>query len=322
MWKTIVRRFLILIPQLIILSMLIFILAQIMPGDALRGIITPQTPPAQVAHLREVHGLDDPWFTQYLRWIRGIIFERNFGISTANNRPVTEIIGERLPNTIRLSLVTSLFTYLIAIPLGVIAGRKHDKWPDKIVMVYTFIALSMPTVVLSLINILIFGFRLEWFPITGSVDVQAAAAGGFAYFWSRLHHLVLPAITLASISTVGIIYFLRSEIIDYETSDFVLTARSKGATESQIYTGHILRNAALPVASGVGAVVAALFSGSIFIEWIFGYPGMGQLFLNAIIGRDFPVANALIMLFAIMSVVAITISDIVITIVDPRIRIK
>ena len=322
MWKTIVRRFLILIPQLFVLSVLIFLLAQAMPGDALRGMIGPDVTMEQREALREMHGLNDPWYVQYGRWMRALILEQDLGRSTAHNLPVVDIIGFRIGNTIRLSFLTTIFTYLIAIPLGILAGRKHDKLPDRMVMVYTFVALSMPTVVLSIINLLIFGFNLEWFPITGSVDVQAVAAGGMTYVFSRIWHLILPAITLALLATVGIIYFLRSEIIDYESADFVLTARSKGVPENKIYSRHILRNAFLPVANGLGFVIAGLFSGSVFVERVFSYPGMGQLFIDSIIGRDFPVVNALIMFYAILTVVAITLSDIIITIVDPRIRIK
>lgn len=332
MWKTIVRRFLILIPQLFALSILIFLLAHFMPGDALRGMVGPDTAPAELERLRELHGLNDPWYTQYGRWMRSLIFEQDFGTSVTHNRPVLDIVRDRLFNTMRLSALTAVFTYMLAIPLGMIAGRKHGKAVDKAIMVYTFIALSMPTAVLSLLNLLLFGFGFNIeifgfiistgiFPVTGSVDAQAVA-GTSAFFFSRIHHLILPAITLASLSTVSIIYFLRSEIIDYETSDFVLTARAKGVPEGKIYSGHILRNAFLPIAGGMGTIVAGLFGGSVFIETVFSYPGMGELFLTSIISRDFPVVNMLVMFYAVLSVVAMLISDIIITIVDPRIRIK
>ena len=332
MWKTIVRRFLILIPQLLVLSLLIFLLASIMPGDALRGRITPDTPPAVLEQLREHHGLNDPWHVQYFRWMRAVILDRDFGNSIVHNRPVMDIVGDRVMNTVRLSMLTTFFTYLIAIPLGLLAGRKHGRPVDKTVMLYTFIALSMPTVVLATINLLLFGFGRDIqifgfvinfgiFPTHGSVDPRVVA-GTAGYFFSRLHHLVLPALTLAALSTIGIIYFLRSEVIDYETSDFVLTARSKGVPENKIYRHHILRNAFLPVAGSMGGIIAGLFGGSVFIETVFSYPGMGELFLTSITGRDFPVVNMLVMFFAVLSVISMLISDILITIVDPRIRIK
>lgn len=332
MWKTIVRRFLILIPQLLALSLLIFLLASIMPGDALRGRMGPDTPPAVLEHLMELHGLNDPWYVQYGRWMRSVIFERDFGSSLVHNRPVLDIVRGRIMNTVRLSMLTTFFTYLIAIPLGLLAGRKHGRPVDKLVMLYTFVALSMPTVVLAVVNLLVFGFgynfnffgfvvNLGVFPTNGSIDARVVA-GTLAAFFSRLRHLILPAITLASISTISIIYFLRSEIIDYETSDFVLTARSKGVSESKIYRNHILRNAFLPVAGSMGGIIAGLFGGSIFIETVFSYPGMGELFLTSIVGRDFPVVNMLVMFFAVLSVVSMLVSDIIITVVDPRIRIK
>ena len=332
MWKTIVRRLLIMIPQLLVLSVLIFFLAHLMPGDALRGRVTPDMPPGMLQELREFHGLNDPWYVQYIRWMRALVFERDFGSSLSHNRPVVDVVGDRLRNTVRLSALTTLFTYMLAIPLGILAGRKNGKTVDKVIMLYTFIALSMPTVVLAIINLLLFGFGHDFnifgftlnmgiFPQTGSVCPQAVH-GTMGFHLSRLHHLVLPAFTLASISTVGIIYFLRSEIIDYEGSDFVTTARAKGVPEKDLYTGHILRNAFLPVAGGMGSIIAGLFAGSIFIEMIFSYPGMGNLFLTSITGRDFPVVNMLVMFFAVLSVVSMLVSDIILTIVDPRIRIK
>jgi len=321
MWKTIVRRFLILIPQLFVLSLVIFGLAQIMPGDALRGLVGPDTPQSVIDNLREIHGLNDPWYIQYGRWIRDIFLHGDFGTSLTHSRPVTTIIGERIFNTMRLSLLTTLFTYMIAIPLGLLAGRKNGTPVDKSIMVYTFIALSMPTVVFSTINLLIFAFNLGWFPTGGSVGATEVA-GTVSFTISRIHHLILPAISLALISTISIIYFLRSEIVDYEASDFVLTARAKGVPDNKVYTNHILRNSFLPIAGGMGAIIAGLFGGSIFIETIFSYPGMGELFLTAVQSRDFPVVNTLVMLFAIMSAMSMLFSDIIITIVDPRIRIK
>jgi len=291
-----------------------------MPGDALRGLITPAMTFEQVEHLRYVHGMDAPWYVQYVQWL-GDIFRGDFGRSISHQRPVVDVIGETLGNTMRLSALTTVFTYLLAIPLGIIAGRKNGTVIDRGIMVYTFVALSLPTVVLAIVNLMIFGFNLNWFPTGGSVDIRAAAEGGFAAVTSRLHHLILPAATLAILSTVGIVYFLRSEIIDYESSDFVLTARSKGVPERKIYTKHILRNSFLPIASTIGFVVAGLFAGSIFIESTFTFPGMGQLFFNSIVGRDFPVANILIMFYAILTVLAILISDFVVILIDPRIHI-
>ena len=321
MWKTVVRRLLILIPQLLALSLLVFLLAQLMPGDALRGFIKPGTHPDLVERLREFHGLNDPWHQQYWRWL-GNIFKGDFGNSITFQRPVTAVIGDRIGNTMLLSLMATLFTYSIAIPLGILAARYKGRNLDKGIMIYTFVALSIPTVVMGLINILVFAFTLEWFPPFGSIELSAHAAGGLTAFISRLYHAFLPAFTMAFLGTTGIIYFLRSEIIDNDSADFVTTARSKGVPENKVYTGHILRNALLPIAGSAGYIILGLFVGSIFIETVFTFQGMGQLFISSIRGRDFPVVNILVMFYAIIGALAILVTDIVITIIDPRIRIK
>ncbi|MCL2056038.1 MAG: ABC transporter permease [Oscillospiraceae bacterium] len=321
MWKTIARRLLILVPQLFALSLLIFLLAQLMPGDALRGFIGPGTHPDLLERLREHHGLNDPWYQQYWRWLTAVL-QGDMGNSITFQRPVIAVIGDRIGNTMLLSIMASLFTYLIAVPLGILAARHKGTSLDRGTMIYTFVALSIPTVVMGLINILVFALTLGWFPPFGAVELSAHAAGGWTAFSSRIYHALLPAFTMAFLGTVSIIYYLRNEIIDNDSSDFVTTARSKGVPENEVYTRHILRNALLPVAGSAGALVVLIFSGSIFIETVFTFQGMGQLFISSIRGRDFPVANALIMFYAILNTLAILVTDIVITIIDPRIRIK
>jgi len=322
MWKTILRRFLILIPQLFALSLIIFLLGYNMPGDGLRGMIAPGATPEQIEMLRAAWGIDDPWYIQYFRWMRGIFVDFDFGRSIAQQRPVTAVIGDRMMNTVRMSFLTTVFTYMIAVPLGILAAKHKSRIADKSIMIYTFVALSMPTIIFGLINLMIYGFRLGWFPTLGSVDSAADMAGGLTRFFSQMHHAILPAITLALISTVSIIYFLRSEIIDNDASDYVMTARSKGIPESRVYNRHILRNALLPVAGGFGSIIIGLFTGSIFIERVFAFSGMGDLFISSIMRQDWPVANTLILFYAFLSVVAMLTTDIIITIIDPRIRIK
>ncbi|MFU0828699.1 MAG: ABC transmembrane type-1 domain-containing protein [Lachnoclostridium sp.] len=320
MWKTIVRRLIILIPQLILISLLVFLLANFMPGDALTGKIDPNVSPERLEELRQKWGYYDPWYVKYLNWMKNLL-HGDLGESTAYKIPVLELIGQRAVNTFWLALVTTILNYIIGISMGIIAGRYNDRLPDKIVAFYTYIALAMPTVVLGLINIFIFSFKLKWFPTGGSVDVKYTA-GTFSYIINRIYHMILPAITGALLYTISIIQYLRNEIIDYKNSDFVVTARSKGVPERKIYSKHILRNALLPVASFMGYDIAGLLGGSIFIEKVFSYPGMGNLFLESISRRDYSVVNGLIILFAILTVLGTLLSDIIMSIVDPRIRIK
>jgi len=320
MWKTIVRRFLILIPQLFVLSIIIFLLAQAMPGDALTGLVDPNMQAEDIAHLRYIHGLDRPWYERYVDWI-GNLLRGDLGMSWRYRAPVVDIIAVRVPNTFRLALVTIIFTFLIAVPAGIIAAKNQDKLIDRGIIFYTFFSMSMPTVIFALINVFIFGFTLRWFPIQGSVAVEAVP-GTFDYVLSRLHHVLLPAFTGALLSTTGIINLLRSEVIEAENSEYVITARSKGVPGRVVYGKHILKNASLPLVTSVAVFVPFLLMGSIFIEMIFSFPGMGRLFLTAILDRDFAVVNALIMIFSAITIIGILLADIVMMIVDPRIRIK
>jgi len=321
MWKTVVRRLLLLIPQLLALSLLVFFFASLMPGDAFGWMLfDPDIEFADYLAMRYAMGLDRPLYVRYFEWL-GNVITGDLGRSLVHARPVVSVIGERAGNSFRLSLLSLIFVYLIAIPLGIIAGRKRDTPIDNIIIFYTFFALSMPTVIFAVINLWAFAFRLRWFPFIGSVDVRLVPAT-LEFHLSRLRHLILPALTAALLGTVSIINFLRTMIIDSESADFVTTARSKGVPERVIYNKHILKNAALPIVAGFGPAIAFLIGGNIFIEMIFSFPGMGGLFVSSILTRDWPVANGLILIFAVATVVGILLGDLFMMILDPRIRIK
>lgn len=302
-----------------VLSIIIFLLAQKMPGDPFSGLITPETDPARVEELREQAGLNDPIPVQYVNWIKNVA-QGDFGKSYTYKRSVSSLIGERAYNTFLLSLLSVILVYALAIPLGVIAGRYKDSFIDKTIVLYSFVSYAIPTFVLSLIFLYVFGYQLSWFPTSGTVDVNITE-GTFAYYWNRIHHMLLPAITYAILGTTGIIQYLRSEVIDAQTQDYVKTARSKGVPLRKVYTRHIFRNSLLPVAAFLGFTITGLLGGSIFIETIFGYPGMGQLFVNSVITRDYSVITTLVMLFGFLTLLGSLLSDIIMSIVDPRIRI-
>jgi peptide/nickel transport system permease protein len=320
MWKTITRRFLVMIPQLFVLSLLIFILAQFMPGDPFTGMIDPNTDPLRIEELREQLGLNDPWYQQYVRWI-GNVAQGELGVSYTYKMSVSTLIGDRALNTFWLALLTTVLVYAIAIPLGVLAGRYQNSLFDRGVMLYSFVVFAIPTFVLALIFIYFFGFQLGWFPTTGSVDIRAEN-GSLAWYWSKIHHMLLPAITAAVLGTTGVIQFLRSEVIDAQQMDFVRTARSKGVPQRKVYSKHIFRNSLLPIAAFIGFTITGLLSGAVFIETIFAYPGMGRLFIQSITSRDYSVITALVMLFGFLTLLGSLLSDIIMTIVDPRIRIE
>lgn len=321
MWKTVLRRFLIMIPQLFILSILVFALGKMMPGDPFTGLISGDMKGEQLEELREKYGLNKPAHEQYIDWITKIITKWDFGRSYTYKVPVAQKIGERAGNTIKLSLLTLVLTYLIAIPLGILAGRYHNSKIDKIIVAYNFISYAVPTFVLGLLVLLLFGYKLKWFPVTGSVGL-GLQPGTFAYLKSRIHHMILPAFTAAILRTTGTIQYLRNEIIDAKTQDYVKTARSKGVPIDKVYTHHIFRNSLLPVAAFFGFTIYGLLAGSIFIETIFAYPGMGELFISAISSRDYAIINALVLLFGFLLLLGSLLSDIIMSIVDPRIRIE
>ncbi|MFJ7404787.1 MULTISPECIES: oligopeptide ABC transporter permease [unclassified Lysinibacillus] len=319
MWKTVIRRIIVMIPQMFILSLIIFILAKQMPGDPFTGLITPETDPSRIEELRIQAGFYDPWYVQYYRWITNA-FQGDFGQSYTYKIAVSTLIGERALNTFWLSLLSVILVYLLAIPLGMLAGRKQDTFLDKSIILYSFISFAIPTFVLSLVFLFFFGYRLMWFPTSGTVDV-GLESGTMAYFWNKFYHLLLPAMTAAILGTTGIIQYLRSEIIDAKTQDYVKTARSKGIPIRRIYARHIFRNSVLPIAAFLGFTITGLLGGSIFIETIYGYPGMGELFISSITSRDYSVITALIMLYGFLALLGSLLSDIIMSIVDPRIRI-
>lgn len=320
MWKFIIRRILIMIPQLILLSVLIFVLASFMPGDALSGQIDPSLDYESIEKKREELGFNDPWYEQYGRWVSGVV-QGDFGMSFRHKVEVTDLLKERMTNTLWLSLLSLVITYMIAIPMGIISGRYNDRMADQLITGYTYIGFATPLFIFALLMVWFFGFHLGWFPTGGSVK-PGVEPGTLAYIISKIHHMLLPALSMALIATVGTVQYLRSEIIDTKQKDFILTARAKGASESRVYNRHIFRNALLPIAAFFGYEMAGLIGGSIFVETIFSYPGMGQLFLDSINLRDYSVVTATVLLFGLATILGSLISDIVLSIVDPRIRIK
>ena len=320
MWKTILRRVLLMLPQIFILSVLAFLIAKMMPGDPFTGLITPETDPNTIEALRVKSGFYDPLPVQYWNWISKA-FRGDFGQSYTYKYEVTKLIGERIGNTVWLSLLTLILTYLIALPLGMIAGRYQNSWADKVIVVYTFITYSIPVFVFALVLLWLFGYTLGWFPTRGSVDSDVVA-GTLGYYVNKFHHMILPAFTMAILSTTGTIQYLRTGVIDAKSQDYVRTARAKGVPENVVFNRHIFRNSIFPIAAFLGYEFTGLIGGSVFIENIFSYPGMGNLFVSSITGRDYSVILALLLLFGTATLLGTLLSDIIMSIVDPRVRVQ
>ncbi|WP_026867406.1 ABC transporter permease [Jeotgalicoccus marinus] len=320
MIKFTIRRLIISLPQIILLSILVFFLGSLMPGDALSGLIDPTVPIEQIERLREQMGLNNPWYIQYRDWVLAML-QGDFGQSFFKQQPVLDVIGDRMMNTIWLGLFSSVLIYLIGIPLGLVSGRWNDSLLDSAITGYTYLGFATPTFIFGLVMLLVFGYTLGWFPTGGSVGV-GVTPGTLEYVISKFQHLVLPSFSIALIGLVGTVQYLRSGIIETKQKDFVTLARAKGVSEGKVYTKHIFRNSILPIAAFFGYEITSLLGGSLFIETIYGYPGMGRLFLESISIRDFSVANVLILVFGMLSILGALLSDIILSIVDPRIRIK
>ena len=296
MWKTVVRRILIMIPQLFILSILVFLIGKMMPGDPFTGLVgNPNIKASRIEELREKAGLNDPWPVQYKNWMGRILLHGDFGISYTYKIPVKDKIKLPAQNTLWLSLLTVILTYAIAVPLGIHAGRYNGSKFDKAVLIYNFITYAIPTFILGLLSLLLFGYRLRIFPTSGFVGLDAIGSGG-RFIVSRIYHML-------------------------KSQDYVKTARSKGVPIDKVYSHHIFRNSLLPIAAFFGFTVTGLLAGSIFIETIFMYQGMGLLFIESIMSRDYSIINALTLLYGALALFGSLISDIVMIIIDPRIRI-
>ncbi|CAG7645333.1 Glutathione transport system permease protein GsiC [Paenibacillus allorhizosphaerae] len=310
------------IPQLFLLSVLVFLLAKAMPGDALTGqlVQNPQMDAQTLNELRQKLGLTDPLYVQYASWIQRLL-HGDLGLSYVHQQPVNDLLAGRMGNTIVLSACILVLTYLIAVPLGIASGRWTDSGADKLIVGYSYVSLATPLFIFAIVMLFVFGFALGWFPTGGSVDIQVEQ-GTFAYYIDKINHLVLPSLSGALISTAGLILYLRNEIIETKIKDFVKTARAKGVPESRIYSRHIVRNSFLPIAAFLGYEITGLIGGSIFLESIFSYPGMGQLFLQSITQRDYSVVTALVMISGLATLMGTLLSDIILSAVDPRIRME
>ncbi|MEH7884424.1 oligopeptide ABC transporter permease [Bacillus sp. JJ1609] len=319
MLKYSLRRILGMIPMLFLISIVVFSLAKLMPGDSLSGEIDPNnTDPAYIEEMREKLGYNDPIHEQYLTWITNFM-QGEFGKSTRYKIPASEIIGERLPNTIFLGFTSIVITYMLAFAMGIYSGRKPYTLGDNAISSANYIGLALPAFVAGVFAIYFFSFTLGWFPSNGSVDISVTE-GTAAYWFSRIHHVFLPAIVLGLLGTASYTQFLRNDIIENSRKDYVRTARAKGTPESKIYNQHILRNSIIPLITFLGFDIVALVGGAIITETIFTYPGIGQLFLNSVSQRDYPVLMTLTMMFSFLTLFGNLVADILYGIVDPRIR--
>ncbi|CAM4018345.1 oligopeptide ABC transporter permease [Alkalicoccus chagannorensis] len=315
------RRILIMIPILFMVSIVVFALALAMPGDALSGQIDPaNTSPEYIEEMREELGLNDPIHIQYARWATDLL-QWDFGRSYTHQMDVTSLIGARLPNTILLSVMSLIITYVLAFFMGRYAGRNPYTKGDYTIQGVNYLMLAIPSFVAALFAIFIFSFQLGLFPATGS-GVSGNEPGTIAYWLSRLHHTFLPALVLGMLVTASYTQFLRNDIIESSQKDYVRTARAKGTKENDIYNKHILRNSIIPIVTLFGFDIASIIGGAVIIETIFTYQGIGELLISSINNRDSAVTMAVFLMLAVATLIGNLLADLLYGVIDPRIRVE
>ena len=316
------RRILQSIPILFILSILLFAMVRAAPGGPLSAAYrNPNITKEQIALLKHQLGLDLPLPVQYANWL-GDMLQGDMGDSIKFRRPVSEMIAERIPNTIVLVGVSFLVTLIIALPIGILSARKPYSFFDYLTTTLTFIGQSVPVYWLGLALILVFYVSIQN-PYTGEPIFPAAGMrtiGQDKNLADLAWHLVLPVTALSASWAAWYSRFLRSSLLDVLHEDYVRTARAKGASDRIVYYKHALRNAILPLVTLIGLDLPSLFAGALFIETIFAWPGMGRLFWDAARGRDYPVLLAVVMIDAVIIISCNILADLFYGILDPRVK--
>ncbi|MBN8618978.1 MAG: ABC transporter permease [Anaerolineae bacterium] len=321
MSRFLVRRLLQMIPLLLGISILSFLIIKSAPGDPLVVYIDPNKPPPSaedMANLRAKLGLDQPVMVQYVSWL-GNALQGDLGFSLTGRRAVSAEIGDRLPATMLLGLSSLLVALLLSIPIAILSAVRRYTLLDYIITTLSFIGISMPAFFLALLLMQIFSVQLRWLPTTGMRDVRENYQGMAAVADVALH-LILPTIALGTASLARWVRYQRSSLLDVLSQDYIRTARAKGVPEGRILRFHALRNALMPLVTLVGLSIPQLVSGSFIVEFVFGWPGLGLLAVNAALKRDFPIIMGVTMLTAIFIVLGSFLADLAYHWIDPRIR--
>ncbi|MBU5439973.1 ABC transporter permease [Tissierella sp. MSJ-40] len=320
MLKYIVRRILHLIPVIIVISVLIFGIIQLAPGDPVGANLDPKATAEQRQAERERLGLNDPIHIQYLKWA-GRSIKGDFGDSYIYKRPVKDVIPKFMWNSFLLNIVVYLFAFAISIPIGIICATKQYSKVDNFWTVFSIIGISMPSFFFGLLLIYFFSIKFKIFPINGMVTPGKNAIG-FARVKDILYHMVLPAIVLTIGSMASLVRYTRTSTLEVINQDYIRTARSKGLEEKVVIYKHAFRNALIPIVTIVGFQIPGLFSGAVILEKVFIWPGIGNIMMDSITMRDYNLMMALNMFFALLTLLGNLFADIGYALVDPRIKVE
>ena len=306
------RRVLAAIPVMGVVALFVFLLLRLTPGDPAAILAGDNATPEQLERIRVSLGLHEPIYIQFFTWINQLL-HGDLGVSLISNVPVLQMIGQRLEPSISIAISTIILAILIAVPLGVIAAWKHGTWIDRFVMGLSVLGFSVPVFVIGYVLIQLFAIDLRWLPVQGFKSITAGLG-------PYLERLVLPTLTLSFIYVALIARMTRAAMLDVLGEDYIRTARAKGLGEMAVLLRHGLRNAAVPVITVIGTGFALLISGVVVTESVFNLPGVGRLTVDAVLARDYPVIQAMILLTSLVYVTVNLLIDVAYTLLDPRIR--
>jgi peptide/nickel transport system permease protein len=309
MFGVLINKLMDAVPTLWLVLTLVFIALRILPGDPALVALGDYATPEQLALFRAETGLDAPLWQQYFLFFWDAV-RLDFGVSLISKESVAAVVAYNLPYTISLALAATLLGVLFGIPFGVIAAVRKNKLPDNAMRAFSLLGYAIPDFYLGAMLLIVFALKLQLFPING---------GGQGFF-DQLHHLVLPAVTLAILKVAFLGRLTRTSVLEVLSKDYIRTARAKGAPENHVIYKHALRNALLPVVTGLGLSLLSTLSGAVAIELVFNRPGLGSALIKAIAERDYPLIQGTIVVFALFVVVVNLLVDLLYTVIDPRIR--
>jgi peptide/nickel transport system permease protein len=312
MFAYIIRRILATLPVVAIVALFVFSLLYIAPGDPAAVIAGEQASPEDVEKIRRNLGLDRPFYIRFVEWV-GQILRGDLGISMFTGIPVTKLIAQRMEPTLSLMALTLMLAVSVAVPLGVLAAWKNGTWIDRSVMAFAVVGFSVPVFVVGYVLAYVFALELDWLPVQGYTPL----AKGFRPW---LENLILPAVALGFVYIALIARITRATMLEVLNQDYIRMARAKGLGQGSVLFVHALKNAAIPIVTVIGIGVALLIGGAVVTESVFAIPGLGRLTVDAILRRDYPVIQGIVLMFSIIYVLVNLLIDILYTVLDPRIR--
>ncbi len=312
MWAYIIRRVLATIPVMAVVALFVFSLLYLAPGDPAAVIAGDQATPDDVERIRASLGLDRPYLVRFGAWVWDIM-HGDLGTSIFTNLPVSHMIAQRIEPTLSLMIVTLILAVSIAVPMGVVAAWKQGTTIDRAVMAFAVLGFSVPVFVVGYVLAYIFALELDWLPVQGYTPFNQG-------FFPWMENLILPAVALGGVYIALIARITRATMLEVLSQDYIRTARAKGAGQRSILFLHALKNAAVPIVTIIGIGIALLIGGAVVTESVFAIPGLGRLTVDAILRRDYPVIQGVVLLFSFVYVLVNLLIDLLYTLFDPRIR--